>query len=91
MSTLHSNNNANKSDFWKRDGSYLRLKNLTLGYTFPKKWMSKAGIDDLRIFLSGTNLLTLTEFKYLDPESPNAAVGFYPQQRTISFGIDLSF
>jgi len=91
LSTLHSNNNANKSDFWKRDGSYLRLKNLTLGYTFPKKWMSKAGIDDLRIFLSGTNLLTLTEFKYLDPESPNAAVGFYPQQRTISFGIDLSF
>lgn len=91
LSTLHSNNNANRSDFWKRDGSYLRLKNCTLGYTFPKKWMRKVGIDNLRVFLSGTNLLTFTQFKYLDPESPNAAVGFYPQQRTCSFGIDLSF
>lgn len=91
LSSLHSNNNANLSDFWKRNGSYLRLKNLTFGYTFPKKLVNKIGVSDMRILLSGTNLLTFTEFKYLDPESPNAAVGFYPQQRTFSLGIDLSF
>ena len=90
LSSLHSNNNANLSDFWKRNGSYLRLKNLTFGYTFPKKLVNKIGVSDMRILLSGTNLLTFTEFKYLDPESPNAAVGFYPQQRTFSLGIDLS-
>lgn len=91
LSTLHSNNNANLSDFWKRDGSYVRLKNLTLGYTLPGKWTSKVGVSHLRFFVSGTNLLTFTEFKHIDPESNNAVVGYYPQQRTCTFGIDLSF
>ncbi|MGM9791013.1 MAG: SusC/RagA family TonB-linked outer membrane protein [Candidatus Cryptobacteroides sp.] len=84
-------NNALLSDFWKRDGSYLRLKNATLGYTFPSKLLNKVNIDRLRIYLTGTNLFTITEFKYIDPESANVVTGYYPQQRTVSFGIDLSF
>lgn len=84
-------NNAQLSDFWKRSGAYLRLKNVTLGYTFPRKWTSKIGISNLRIYASGYNLLTATEFKYLDPESANVITGYYPQQRTFSFGADVSF
>lgn len=84
-------NNGLLSDFWKRNGAYLRLKNATIGYTFPSKWMNKARIDRLRIYVAGTNLLTFTEFKYLDPESTNVVTGYYPQQRTVSFGVDLSF
>lgn len=64
---------------------------VTLGYTFPKKWMKKAGVNNLRIFASGFNLLTFTAFKYLDPESSNVIQGYYPQQRTFTFGLDVTF
>ena len=84
-------NNSVVSDFWKRNGAYLRLKNVTLGYTFPRKWTNKIGIGNLRVYASGYNLLTATEFKYLDPESTNVVTGYYPQQRTFSFGVDVSF
>ena len=84
-------NNYRLSDFWKRDGAYLRLKSMSLGYTLPGRITRKAGIQGLRFFVTGTNLLTLTAFKYLDPESPNVVTGYYPQQRTFTFGLDLSF
>ena len=79
------------SDYWKKNGAYLRLKNVTLGYTLPKKWTKKALIENLRFYVSGNNLLTFTEFKYLDPESPNVINGYYPQQRTFVFGVDVTF
>ncbi len=91
LSTVASSNSSEVSDFWKRNGAYLRLKNVTLGYTFPKKWMKKAGINNLRLFASGFNLLTFTDFKYLDPESSNVIQGYYPQQRTFTFGVDVTF
>lgn len=84
-------NNAYISDFWKRNGAYVRLKNVTIGYTLPRKVVSKAGISNLRFFASGYNLLTFTEYKWHDPEGGNFARDFYPQQRTFSFGVDLSF
>lgn len=84
-------NNAYISSFWKRNGAYVRLKNVTIGYTLPKRIVSKAGISNLRIYASGYNLLTFTEYKYHDPEGQNYVRDFYPQQRTFSFGIDLSF
>ncbi len=89
----HIPNAANyaKSDFWKRNGAYLRLKNASIGYTLPKNITKKAGIENLRVFASGMNLFTITEFKYLDPESGNYVWSFYPQQRTFTFGLDLSF
>ena len=49
------------------------------------------GMESIRAFVSGTNLLTFTQFKYLDPESPNVVTGYYPQQRTVTFGIDVNF
>lgn len=84
-------NNAQQSDFWKRNGAYLRLKNVTLGYTLPKLWTNKMGLSNIRVYANGTNLLTFTDFKYIDPESTNVATGYYPQQRTFSFGIDVRF
>lgn len=91
LSTQVITNNALASDFWKRDGAYVRLKNVVLGYTLPNKWTKKTLIENMRVYVSGNNLLTLTDFKYLDPESPNVVQGYYPQQRTFVFGIDLSF
>ena len=84
-------NNAQQSDFWKRNGAYVRLKNIALGYTFPRAWTKKMGLANLRVYVNGNNLLTLTDFKYLDPESSNVVTGYYPQQRTFSFGIDVTF
>lgn len=84
-------NNGLQSDFWKCDGAYLRLKNATLGYTLPAKLLNKIKVDRLRIYVTGTNLLTFTDFKYIDPESQNVITGYYPQQRTFSFGVNLSF
>ncbi len=89
--TLSHVNNAQQSDFWKRNGTYVRLKNVALGYTFPKNWTERFGLTSLRLYASAHNLLTLTDFKYLDPESSNVVTGYYPQQRTFSFGIDVTF
>ena len=91
VSSVSHSNNAQQSDFWKRNGAYLRLKNVTLGYTLPKAWINKMGLSNIRVYANGTNLLTFTDFKYIDPESTNVATGYYPQQRTFSFGIDVRF
>ena len=86
------NQNAAFSTFWLRSGNYLRLKNLQLGVTIPNKYLSKLKIDNLRIYFSATNLLTFSKLnKYgLDPEAPTVNNGYYPQQRTCSFGINLT-
>ena len=86
------------------NGSYLRLNTLTLGYTLPKSMMSKAGINNLRLYGSIYNLLTITGYSGLDPEvntdtSHNDAVyptsgldfGTYPRARSFVFGLSLSF
>jgi TonB-linked SusC/RagA family outer membrane protein len=85
---------GNGSDYILRSGAYLRLKNVSLGYTLPKQWTSKAGIDKIRLYVSGANLLTLSTLSkyYVDPEMPNGSISaYYPQQRTISFGLNLNF
>ncbi|MDR2774833.1 MAG: TonB-dependent receptor [Tannerella sp.] len=82
------------SDYVLRPTSYLRLKNASLGYTLPKQWTSKVGIDKLRLYISGTNLFTLSTLSkyYIDPEVPSGQIHkYYPQQRTISFGLNINF
>jgi len=88
-----SSNNAYSSTFWYRNGDYLRLKNLQIGYTFPDAWMNNIGIQALRIYGEGQNLLTFSELtKYnIDPEQPGVSNGYYPQQRVFSMGIKLTF
>lgn len=93
LSTATSSNNAVSSDFWKRDASYLRLKNVQIGFTIPAKWVAKAGISRARAYLSGSNLLTISKLSALglDPEVPSVQNGYYPQQRVVSAGIDITF
>ncbi|MEQ8216774.1 MAG: TonB-dependent receptor [Arenibacter sp.] len=79
------------SDFWYRDASYVRLKSMEFGYSFPKDVMNKFGINQLRFFASGYNLLTfskLDKYGYGDPEQDN---GGFPPVKTISFGLNLAF
>lgn len=92
-------NYSTYSDYFIEDGSYLKLKNVTLGYTFPRKWTGKAGINRLRIYVTGSNLLTFTKFSGLDPEFAGAAKtaygvyygSTYPQTRMVALGVDISF
>lgn len=84
-------NNAWSSDMWIVDGSYLRLKNLQFTYDLPKNIISKVKLSNASVFVGGTNLFTLCQFKYLDPENPGINNGYYPIQRTYSLGLKLQF
>ncbi|MEN7547277.1 TonB-dependent receptor [Rapidithrix thailandica] len=88
-----SSNNAFSSTFWYRNGDYLRLKTLQIGYTLPNDWVRKVGMENLRIYLEGQNLLTFSGLsKYnIDPEHPGVSNGYYPQQRIFSMGVKLTF
>lgn len=86
------------SDYYVEDGSYLRIQNMQLGYTLPKKTTEKQGIDHLRVYGSVNNLYTFTNFSGFDPTtsdgSPLAAaidLGFYPMPRTFSIGLNIKF
>lgn len=87
-----NSNNAYASTFWFRDGKYLRMKSAQLGYTFPKQLVRKVNCDDLRLFVEGTNLFTLSGLpKGIDPERPGVSNGYYPQQKTFMAGITITF
>lgn len=81
------------------DGSYLRLKNVTLGYTFPGRWMRKAKISKLRLYATATNLFCLTRYSGYDPEvnwknsalMPGVDYGSYPKSRAVTMGLEISF
>jgi len=90
LTTLSRVNNAWASTFWVKDASYARLKNVQLGYNFPKKLVRKVGIQDLRMYVSGMNLITISGLKYLDPEAPDVNNGYYPQQMTFTMGLNLA-
>ena len=82
-------NNSKLSTFWMVDGSYCRLKSAELGYTIPSRITKKAGIQTLRVYLSGVNLLTFSPFKLWDPELSN--VYAYPNNRTVSLALNIGF
>ena len=86
---LNKNNTAT-STWWMRDGSFLRLKQLEFGYTFPNKWTRKAHCEGLRIYFQGNNLLTFSKFKMWDPELAGHGLN-YPIQRTFNIGLNVTF
>ena len=96
-----NNDNMRISDFYVEDGSYFRLKNIQLGYTFPKQLIQKIKIQNLRIYISGQNLFTITDYSGADLEigqlsstdylSRGFDYGTYPQSRTITGGLSLTF
>ncbi|CAM3799588.1 TonB-dependent receptor [Pontibacter korlensis] len=90
--TYSDSRNLRVSDYWLQDASYLRLKNVQLGYTIPKQLTNKLRIDNLRVYVSADNLLTKTDFFYaFDPEVATTNGGTYPQVKTFIFGLNLRF
>ncbi|WP_372772937.1 SusC/RagA family TonB-linked outer membrane protein [Mangrovibacterium sp.] len=83
-------NNTVTSNWFMRDGSFLRLKSLEFGYTFPERIASKAKMTNLRLYFSGTNLLTFSKFDLWDPEMGGNGLG-YPIQKVYNFGVQVSF
>lgn len=84
--------NASESTLWLRDASYIRLKTLTVGYTFTNKHFLKAiGANSLGISLNGYNLLTFSPLDIIDPESLGNNTGSYPLVKVYSIGVNLNF
>ncbi|WP_298651318.1 hypothetical protein [uncultured Proteiniphilum sp.] len=81
------------SDFWLRDGKYLRLKNIQIGYNVPKRTVSRTPMNSIYLYANAYNLFTWDNVKRIDPESnPDRNVGqFYPQQNIINFGFKINF
>lgn len=92
--------NNRASDRWVEDGSFVKLRELTLGYNFPEKWINTLGVTNLKIFMQGRNLVTWTDYTGYDPEvsrdganvlSSGIDFGTYPQVRTFIGGLNLTF
>jgi len=101
LTATPSGNNLEQSSYWLKDASYIRLKNLQLGYTIPSVLTSKISMGSARLFVSGQNLLTFDKIKVIDPEGPGSDGGnisgnstrgwFYPQQKVYAIGINVTF
>ena len=98
LTNANPNGNWASSDLYIKDGSYLRLKNLQLGYTLPATISQRVSISKLRLYVAGENLLTFTGYDGFDPELASGDYftigvdkGIYPQARTISFGANITF
>lgn len=98
MTTANPNSNWRSSDLYIKDGTYLRLKTIQLGYTLPSMWTNRVSVQKLRVFVSAENLLTFTGYDGFDPEIATGDYnrigvdrGIYPQARTISVGANISF
>ena len=96
--TTAANKNGVLSDFFVEDGSFLRLRNLQIGYLIPEKITGKAGIKKFRVYAAGNNLATLTRYRGFDPDFNSGSsltggvdLGFYPQARSIMFGLELTY
>lgn len=91
-----ANDNNKVSDLYIKNGSYVRLKNIQLGVTLPKKWTETVFISNLRFYVAAENLLTFTSYKGMEPEIYSGTQsgidrGFYPQNRTITVGANVTF
>ena len=96
------NKNTRPSNRWIEDGSYLRLKNVVFGYTLPDNLTRKWGMNKVRVYFSGSNLYTLTNYTGFDPEVQDSSIdgggtvngidnGLYPVTKTFSFGVNMNF
>lgn len=80
-----------RSTFWLKNAGFIRLKSVEVGYTFPKKLVSQLNIENLRLYISGFNLITLDKLKWFDPEGSSETGAFYPQNRIYNIGLSLTF
>ena len=79
------------SDFWYRNAGYVRLKSMEFGYTIPQALTSQIGINNLRVYVNGYNLLTFQNNDNLGYGDPEQGTGGYPPLKTVSFGVNVSF
>lgn len=77
------------SDFWLYNSGFVRLKNLNVGYSFPKNLVGSLGLDDVNLFFNGTNLFFLSQFDFFDPEVNGS--DSYPNMKTYTFGVNVKF
>ncbi|WP_437919967.1 TonB-dependent receptor [Sphingobacterium sp. LRF_L2] len=86
------NNNQQSSEFWMKDASYLRLKNVQIGYQLPQALSDRLHIQKLRLFANGSNLFSIDNFwEGYDVEAPVGTGNFYPQVKVYTFGLDVTF
>ena len=84
--------NSQPSSFWLKDASYLRLKNIELGYSFKQEWIRKAKLERLRIYVSAQNILTIAGIDDYDPEKygTDTRGHAYPNAKTFSVGLNIT-
>jgi TonB-linked SusC/RagA family outer membrane protein len=91
----NTDHNFQESTFWTRSASYLRLKNLQVGYTLPAQLTGRLKIQSIRVYVSGANLITWSDAKEFDPESPSAGgnteITAYPLQKVYNLGVNIKF
>tara|TARA_R110002126_G_scaffold72364_1_gene180913 strand:- start:89033 stop:92116 length:3084 start_codon:yes stop_codon:yes gene_type:complete len=91
MTLNGSANNSKDSDFWLRDASYLRLRNLEIGYNLKNSYLKSIGINNFRLFINGSNLITISELDITDPEARTANDSQYPLTKLYNFGVRVNF
>jgi len=99
LTSVDLNNNQRPSSFYVEDGSFVRLRNLQIGWNVPEKWLKKAKVESLKIYVTGTNLFTLTNYRGFDPDiGTNGWIldtgidkGFYPNNRSFGGGLNITF
>ena len=91
---LYSGGNGNYigSDYWLKNGAFLRVKHITLGYTLAKKWMEKLKLQQCRFYISTVNPFTISNYEPgFDPEISNTSGAFYPIMKTTTVGFNIKF
>jgi TonB-linked SusC/RagA family outer membrane protein len=89
-SEQYNKNNTVRSTWFMRDGTFIRLKTAELGYTLPRKWVNPIKLQNVRVYVNGSNLFLISRFKMWDPEMAGDGLA-YPLQRTINFGVNIEF
>lgn len=89
LSMVENRNNTQSSTFWQRDMSFIRLKNLEFGYSLNPDWISSLKLSNVRLYVQGQNVFTLSKFKLWDPELSTGNGGIYPQMRVFNFGLNV--
>ncbi|UII24876.1 SusC/RagA family TonB-linked outer membrane protein [Fulvivirga maritima] len=91
LSPTPGDHNYRASDYWLKDASYLRLKNAEIAYSFKPASFAKLGIERVRVFANGNNLITWSEMDTYDPEAPEGRGEFYPQMKVYNVGVNVQF
>jgi hypothetical protein len=98
LTSTDPNNNQRPSDFYVEKGNFLRLRNLQIGWNLPKRWIDKAQMQEVKVYFTANNLLTITNYRGFDPDIGTSGwildtgidKGFYPNNRSIGAGINVT-